>query len=83
MDWTQEEMFSVPKRYAPRKADPKWPRWRKHGGKRMSCDDCIMALANHTTNFMPEAAKFTREDVAGRRYYCSLHAHMRKESEHS
>lgn len=74
-----EPMFEVPKKYRPPKAPDKWPRWRAYKGKRTSCDDCIMAIANDQRQFASEPAGWTREDAIGKAYYCNRHATERKE----
>jgi hypothetical protein len=76
-DW-DVPLFEVPAKYRPPARVIKYPQWRKYVGKRTSCDDCVMALADGTSHFMAEPARYIRIDAAGRRYYCAQHTQDRK-----
>lgn len=73
-----EPMFQIPAKYRPPKRKQKWPTWGTYHGKLMSCDDCIMAIANGTRLFTSEYATNVRTDKDGRRYFCSRHTEQRK-----
>jgi hypothetical protein len=71
-------MFETPKKYRPPAKVPKYPQWRKYVGKRTSCDDCIMALAQGKSRFLAGNAAHVRTDAEGRKFYCGEHAVHRK-----
>ena len=76
-----EPMFEVPPKYQPPKREQKWPVWKAYRGGRMSCDDCLIDIANGDRKFMSELAHNVRQDANGTRYYCPRHTRIRKEQE--
>lgn len=81
VEWTQEQMFEVPRRYRPPKAPDKWPRWRKYTGRRTSCDDCILSIASGVRQFISEPARYVRQDAERTAYYCARHTAQRKQQD--
>lgn len=71
-------LFDVPPSYRPPARAVKFPQWRAHTGRRVSCDVCMIALARGEVKFMAEPAMHVRTDADGRMYLCPKHAHDRR-----
>lgn len=74
-------MFPVPPKYRPPRREQAWPVWRRYKGARISCNDCVHAIAVGQVAFLSTPAAYVRTDENGRAYYCVQHAQTRRAAE--